>query len=396
MSELREDGLDALWSSHDGRWRDPAGALAVWDGAGPDDALLTCRASGEWWEVIDRLKITVLLTREYEHLVVAASVFDGRPRLTYLPLPHPSGLAVDREAQRVVVASTRNPNQIFELAPMVTTLPRADVQSPRLDDSPLVPLRSTIHPGALYIHDLAFIGSDLHANSVGQNAVAVLDPGGAHRLVWWPRCVERRGKPTISRNYLQLNSIAAGATLEQSFFTASTDRMSARRPGHLNFAVDRRGVLFSGATREPVVRGLTRPHSARLHAGAVWIDDSGYGRLVVSRSGSLDTVAELPGWTRGLCIVRGLAFVGTSRVIPRFKRYAPGLDPERSRCAIHAVDIDSGRVLGSLTWPSGNQIFAVDWIPRTWSFGLPFLRNGRSRAHRIFYTFGAPRRTRKR
>src|ERR1700755_116424 len=110
MSKDGENGLDALWSSHAARWRDPADALAVWDGAGQDDAVLTYRASGEWWEVIDRLKITVLLTREYEHLMMAASVFDGRPRLTYLPLPHPSGLAVNREAQRVVVASTRNPN----------------------------------------------------------------------------------------------------------------------------------------------------------------------------------------------------------------------------------------------------------------------------------------------
>ena len=35
-----------------------------------------------------------------------------------------------------------------------------------------------------------------------------------------------------------------------SYFSASTDTVSARRPGHRNFAVNRRGVIFSGATRE--------------------------------------------------------------------------------------------------------------------------------------------------
>ena len=98
----------------------------------------------------------------------------------------------------------------------------------------------------MYIHDLARIGGVLYANSVGQNAVAEIGEAGEHRLTWWPRCVERRGRPVIDRNYIQLNSIANADTLEQSFFTASTDRISARRPGHLNFPVDRRGVPVLG------------------------------------------------------------------------------------------------------------------------------------------------------
>jgi uncharacterized protein (TIGR03032 family) len=389
--------LDRLWGQHHARWRDPANAVAAWDRAPVDPELLRSRASGNWWDVLERLKITLLVTREYEHLLLAASVPDGRPRLSHLAIPHPSGLAVDRRRRTVAVASTRNPNQIYELTAVSSTLPRTDLEPPPIPDRPLVPVRSTIHPGALYIHDLAYVGGVLHANSVGQNAVAVVDVDDGHRLAWWPRCVERDGRPVTSRNFLQLNSIAAGATLEDSFFTASTDHMSARRPGHLNFQVDRRGVLFSGATREPVARGLTRPHSARLgKSGVVWIDDSGYGRLVVHRSGSLETVTELPGWTRGLCLVSGVAFVGTSRVIPRFSHYAPGLKPERSRCAIHAVDLRSGRLLGSLTWPSGNQIFAIESVPRSWTWGLPYRQGAQARASGIFYTFGAPRRTQSR
>ena len=48
---------------------------------------------------------------------------------------------------------------------------------------------------------------------------------------------------------------------------------SARRPGHLNFPVDGRGVIFSGRTRDVVATGLTRPHSARLHEGTITVED---------------------------------------------------------------------------------------------------------------------------
>ncbi len=208
-----------------------------------------------------------------------------------------------------------------------------------------------------------------------------MPPAGGHERVWWPRAIERDGRPDFSRNWLQLNSIAAGVDVASSFFSASAETISARRPGHRNFPVDRRGVIFSGATREPMARGLTRPHSARLYGGAVWVDNSGYGELGLAHEGGFEPVCRLPGWTRGLCFCEGVAFVGTSRVIPRFRQYAPGLDVKRSRCALHAVDAMSGAVLGSLTWPYGNQIFAIDWLPRSQSAGLPF-PGGRTRRRR--------------
>jgi hypothetical protein len=93
---------------------------------------------------------------------------------------------------------------------------------------------------------------------------------------------------------------------------------------------------------------------------------------------------------------RGIAFVGTSRVIPRFSHYAPGLRVERSRCAVHAVELKSGRVLGSLSFPAGNQIFAIEWIARSWSAGLPYKARQSARTSRLFYTFRAPQQDRKR
>ena len=128
----------------------------------------------------------------------------------------------------------------------------------------------------------------------------------------------------------------------------------------------------------PVATGLTRPHSARRWRGRVWVDNRGYGELGYVRDGVVEVVACLPGWTRGLRFNGDVAFVGSTRVLPRFCHYAPGLDVDRSVCGVHAVDIRSGRILGSLTWPLGDQLFAVDRVPSQRVSGLPF-RTGLAR-----------------
>jgi uncharacterized protein (TIGR03032 family) len=257
------------------------------------------------------------------------------------------------------------------------------------NDHPLLPVRSVLLPGSFYIHDLAMVGRRLHANAVGQNCVVRLHDDGTFERAWWPRCIETAKGPEFSRNHLQLNSIAAGTDLRRSFFSASADHMSRRRPSHRNFPVDRRGVIFAGSTREPVAWGLTRPHSARFHGRTLWVDNSGYGEVGVVADGKFEAQLKLPGWTRGLCFHDGVAFVGTSRILPRFRHFAPGVDADRAVCAVHAVDLKRGAVLGSLEWPAGNQIFAVEWVPTSFSRGFPFRAGSRApeRERVLFYAF---------
>ncbi len=396
MTAATDPQLEALWGRHSADWREPAQITSLWrDAADINRGLLRARTRGAWWSTLAEMGGTLLVTREYEHLVMALRATDAGPEVTYLPIPHPSGLVVDAERRRVHLASTRNPNQILELRPINGTLPRSDLDDKGLardglEGRPLIPVQSRFLPGCLYLHDLALIDGDLHANAVGQNAIVRLTDGGSEP-VWWPRSIDTASGPIFDRNHLQLNSIAAGNSLATSYFSASAETPSARRPGHRNFAVNRRGVVFSGATREPILRGLTRPHSARLHDDRLWVDNSGYGELVVAEPDDSrhQTVARLPGWTRGLCFRGRLAIVGTSRVIPRFSHYAPGLEVATSECGLHAMDLDSGNILGSLIWPQGNQIFAVDWAPAELTTGLPFdTRRRPSRRHKmLFYAF---------
>jgi uncharacterized protein (TIGR03032 family) len=379
----------SLHQSQDEKWRDPAQVASQWSLAGAvDPRLLEYKAQGAWWETLAECQITLLVTREYEHLVMALQPTASGGRISYMTLPHPSGLAVDRKKMVVHIASTRNPNQVFELMPLAGLRKRLDSTATPTEKE-LVPVRSRYYSGCLYIHDLAMIGNHLHANAVGENAVVYLGEDGVAKRVWWPKCIETGKGPLFGRNHLQLNSIAAGKDTSGSFYSASTSRISRWRPGHLRFPVDKCGVIFSGASREPVACGLTRPHSARLHRGDVWVDNSGYGEVGIARDGHFHPVAKLPGWTRGLCFHGDVAFVGTSRVIPRFRKYAPGLDMNTSICAIHALDSRTGRVRGSLTWEWGNQIFAIDWLPQDVTSGFPWIvsRKRTSRIKSLFYAF---------
>src|SRR5262245_57900904 len=109
MSRNETTDLDSLWSRHHAQWRDPAQITAQWhDATKLDPSLLTYRVRGAWWESLAAADVTLLVTREYEHLVMAISSGRDGPEQSYMRIPHPSGLAVECRRQTVYVASTRN------------------------------------------------------------------------------------------------------------------------------------------------------------------------------------------------------------------------------------------------------------------------------------------------
>jgi uncharacterized protein (TIGR03032 family) len=115
---------------------------------------------------------------------------------------------------------------------------------------------------------------------------------------------------------------------------------------------DSGGVLIDVASGETVLGGLCMPHSPRWHDGRLWLLDSGNGTLSLADldAGGLETVAELPGFTRGLVFGSSVAFVGLSQVretatfggLPLSERLDERL------CGIWAVDTRNGETLGVL------------------------------------------------
>ncbi|WP_374685917.1 TIGR03032 family protein [Promineifilum sp.] len=139
-------------------------------------------------------------------------------------------------------------------------------------------------------------------------------------------------------------------------------------PGGWRADKARGGLLMEVPTRRALLRGLSMPHSPRWYQNRLWFLESGEGSLALAnpRAGTWQTVAKLPGFTRGLDFLGPLAFIGLSQVresatfsgIPLVERLT-----ERT-CGVWVVDIRDGRVLGFLRFEEGVQeIFAVSVLP---------------------------------
>jgi uncharacterized protein (TIGR03032 family) len=128
------------------------------------------------------------------------------------------------------------------------------------------------------------------------------------------------------------------------------------------------GILMDVETNEILLRGLSMPHSPRWYRDQLWVLESGEGALckVDLENKTWETVAQVPGFTRGISFVGPLAFIGLSQVresavfsgIPLVER----LD-ERT-CGVWVVNIETGQTLGFLRFEEGVQeIFSVQALP---------------------------------
>lgn len=112
------------------------------------------------------------------------------------------------------------------------------------------------------------------------------------------------------------------------------------------------------------------PHSPRWHDDQLWLLESGKGSVakVHASSGQLETLATLPGFTRGIDFAAGLAFVGLSQV--RDSASFSGLpltdQNEERYCGIWVVELSTGRTLAFLRFEGAVQeIFSVQVLPNT-------------------------------
>src|SRR5262245_12588861 len=124
------------------------------------------------------------------------------------------------------------------------------------------------------------------------------------------------------------------------------------------------GILMDVDSNEILLRGLSMPHSPRWYQGKLWVLESGEGSLatVDLERRSWKTVAQVPGFTRGIDFIGPLAFIGLSQVresavfsgIPLVQRLK-----ERT-CGVWVVNIETGQTVGFLRFETGVQeIFAV-------------------------------------
>ena len=124
------------------------------------------------------------------------------------------------------------------------------------------------------------------------------------------------------------------------------------------------GLIMDIRDNRVIVDGLSMPHSPRWHDGQLWVLESGYGSLcrVNEKTGAVQTVASMPGFTRGIDFHQGLAFIGLSQV--RESASFSGLPltekTDERYCGIWVVGLATGKTLAFLRFEGAVQeIFSV-------------------------------------
>jgi uncharacterized protein (TIGR03032 family) len=124
------------------------------------------------------------------------------------------------------------------------------------------------------------------------------------------------------------------------------------------------GVLMDVDRNEVLLRGLSMPHSPRWYQNKLWLLESGQGSLaqVDLEKRAWRTVAEVPGFTRGIDFFGPLAFIGLSQVRETavFSNFPLVEKLNERTCGVWVVHIETGQTIGFLRFESGVQeIFAV-------------------------------------
>jgi uncharacterized protein (TIGR03032 family) len=263
------------------------------------------------------------------------------------------GLATD--GRRLAIGSRR---EITVFAPSTRLAEHMPGQE-REHDLVYVPV-NVYRTGECMIHDMVLDGPGAVFANTNFSCLARADGFSSFVPLWRPPFISA----LMPEDRCHLNSFATeGTRVRYATAFAASDQRAGYRELPANS-----GVIIDVEANAVVATGLFKPHSVRMFDNRLYVLNSGSGevlRVDVTARGS-ETLATLPGFTRGLRMHNGVLFVGLSTL--RATAQTAGLPlTERTDplfAGIAALDASSGRLLGMLRLEPGlDEVFDFVVIP---------------------------------
>ncbi|HEX2123403.1 MAG TPA: TIGR03032 family protein, partial [Thermoanaerobaculia bacterium] len=249
-------------------------------------------------EVLHGLGASLIVTTYQSGRVVLVRADDARTLNTHLRgFTMPMGVAV---APNAIALGTRSEIWDYRNQPDVA----AKLQ-PRRHDACFVP-RNTHLTGDIRIHEIAFAGGELWVVNTRFSALCSIDKDHSFVPRWQPPFITA----LAAEDRCHLNGMAiVEDRVRYATALGETDTDNGWRENK-----GRGGIVMDVPSSEIVLRGLSMPHSPRWYDGRFYLLESGKGTLASAdlQSGRVETIAELPGFTRGLAFAGPFAFVGLS------------------------------------------------------------------------------------
>ena len=302
--------------------------------------------------MLSRLGVSLLVSTYQAGKVVAVGVADGELTLSYHNFERAMGLAVRPDGIAVgALAQVWFLRAAPELAAHVAPAGRHDA---------CFLTRSSHFTGEIQVHELAWGLDGLWLVNTAFGCLCTLDDRHSFVPRWRPPFLSA----LAAEDRCHLNGLAM-ADGQPRYVTAlsETDTPQGWRPDKAHS-----GCLIEVASGRTVTRGFAMPHSPRVHAGRVWMLNSGGGQLVEvdPAGGAVRTVAELPGYLRGLALYDGYAFVGLSKIRETSTFGGMPIAERRPdlKCGVGVVDLGTGRLVAHLEFVTGvEEIFDVQVLP---------------------------------
>jgi hypothetical protein len=121
--------------------------------AGFDWSLVEFEDDGRFFDLLQGADFSLVVSREYEHFLLALDGGAGGPISSPFPLPHPSGVWFEPGTGELVVASTRTPNMLVWFAPFDASRHGAEILPPGYesptDRTVFLPTKARYLPGTL-------------------------------------------------------------------------------------------------------------------------------------------------------------------------------------------------------------------------------------------------------
>jgi uncharacterized protein (TIGR03032 family) len=307
------------------------------------------------WLAASGASIALTTYQSGKVILIGSNAATGRLSVYERTLDRPMGMAFD--GRRLAVAT---------LIQITTFVDAADGQT-TADGYDAVFVPQLAHYTAdLDVHDLAYDadGQLVFVNTLF-SCLAAASTTHSFRALWRPPFISR----LAAEDRCHLNGLALREG-RPAFVTAvaETDVADGWRD---NRAAG--GVVIDVATNEIICRGLSMPHSPRLHRGQLWVLNSGTGEIgtIDVKAGQFTSVAFCPGYLRGLSFIGDYALVGLSE--PRDNKTFAGLPLQdqlaaakvEPRCAVYVIDTKTGDIAHWLRIEGVvNELYDVVALPK--------------------------------
>ncbi len=318
----------------------------------PADSPLRSVYTQTFPEFLNQLGSSLLVSTYQTGKLICARHDAGQLNTHFRDFARPMGLAV---APGRIAIGTRA--EVLDYRNFPAVAPKVEPQGRH--DACFLP-RNKHFTGDIRIHEIEFAQGELWMVATNFSCLATLDAEHSFVPRWKPPFISQ----LVSEDRCHLNGLCV-IDDEPRYVTAlgETDVAGGWRETKASG-----GVLIDIESGETVLRGLSMPHSPRWHDGRMWVLESGKGTISVAdlETGSVETVAELPGFTRGLFFAGGLAFIGLSQVretatfggLPLMDRLDERL------CGVWAVNPQTGQIAGFLRFEElVQEVFDVKLLP---------------------------------